>query len=50
MGENVKNESPQYRKKIIKNQIGKWRVDVIDGKDEVLGSISFNVNSINSAF
>ena len=38
------------RKKIMKNQIGKWRVDVIDGNDEILGSISFNVNSINSTF
>ena len=38
------------RKKIMKNQIGKWRVDVVDGNDEVLGSISFNINSINSAF
>ena len=38
------------RKKIMKNQIGKWRVDVIDGNDELLGSISFNVNSITSTF
>ena len=38
------------RKKIMKNQIGKWRVDVIDGNDELLGSVNFNVNSINSTF
>ena len=38
------------RKKIMKNQIGEWRVDVIDNNDELLGSINFNVNSINSAY
>jgi len=38
------------RKKIMKNQIGKWRVDVIDGNDELLGSVDFNINSINSAY
>ena len=38
------------RKKIMKSQIGKWRVDIIDGSDELLGSINFNINSINSAY
>ena len=38
------------RKKIMKNQIGKWRVDVVDNNNELLGSINFNVNSINSAY
>ena len=38
------------RKKISKNQIGKWRVDVVDANDEILGSVNFNVNSINSTF
>ena len=38
------------RKKIMKNQIGEWRVDVVDSNNELLGSINFNVNSINSAY
>jgi len=38
------------RKKIMKNQIGKWRVDVIDGSGELLGTVNFNIKSINSAY
>tara|TARA_X000001036_G_C20444090_1_gene710474 strand:+ start:15 stop:815 length:801 start_codon:yes stop_codon:yes gene_type:complete len=38
------------RKKIMRSQIGKWRVDIIDASDELLGSVNFNINSIDSAY
>ena len=38
------------RKSILPSQIGEWRVDIIDDKENVLGSRKFQISSLNNAF
>ena len=38
------------KKTIYPNQIGNWRVDVVNKAGEILGSRDFTINSINSAY
>ena len=38
------------RKNISPNQVGKWRVDVIDSKDNILGSRKFDIASLNDLY
>ena len=38
------------KKTISPNQIGKWRVDIIDSKDDVLGSREFEISSLNDLY
>ena len=35
------------RKTILPNQIGKWRVDIVDSKNYILGSRDFEISSLN---
>ena len=43
-----KLSSSQYRSwskmKILRSQIGKWRVNIVTEKSELLGSIDFNIS------
>ena len=38
------------RKTILPNQIGKWRVDIVDDKENVLGSSEFSISLLNDAY
>ena len=38
------------KKTILTNQIGQWRVDIIDNQERVLGSRKFKISSVNNAF
>ena len=38
------------KKTILPNQIGEWRVDIIDSKDNILGTRKFQISSLNNAF
>ena len=38
------------KKTILPNQIGQWRVDVVDSKEKILGSRKFQILSLNDAF
>ena len=38
------------KKTILPSQIGEWRVDIIDDKENVLGSRKFKISSLNNAF
>ena len=38
------------KKTILPSQIGEWRVDIIDDKENVLGSRKFKIASLNNAF
>ena len=38
------------KKTIFPNQTGDWRVDIIDSKENVLGSRKFEISSLNNAF
>ena len=38
------------RKTILPSQIGQWRVDIVNDKDEILGSRDFKISSINESF
>ena len=38
------------KKTILPNQTGDWRVDIIDSKENVLGSRKFEISSLNNAF
>ena len=38
------------KKTILPSQIGEWRVDIIDRKENVLGSRKFKISSLNNAF
>lgn len=38
------------RKTIIPSQTGKWRVDVVDSKENVLGSRNFEIFALNDAY
>lgn len=38
------------KKTILPSQIGEWRVDIIDDKENVLGSRKFQISSLNDAF
>ena len=38
------------KKNISPNQVGKWRVDVIDSKDNILGSRKFDIASLNDLY
>ena len=38
------------KKTILPSQIGEWRVDIIDDKENVLGSRKFQISSLNNAF
>ena len=38
------------KKTILPNQTGNWRVDIIDSKENVLGSRKFEISSLNNAF
>ncbi len=38
------------KKTILPNQIGEWRVDIIDSKENILGTRKFQISSLNNAF
>jgi len=38
------------KKIILPSQIGEWRVDIIDDKENVLGSRKFQISSLNNVF
>ena len=38
------------KKTILPNQIGQWRVDIIDSKEKILGSRKFKISKLNDAF
>ena len=38
------------KKNIMSSQIGKWRVDIVDNKDKILGSSSFEISSLNEIY
>ena len=38
------------KKTVLPSQIGEWRVDIIDDKENVLGSRKFQISSLNNAF
>ena len=38
------------KKTILPSQIGEWRVDIIDSKENVLGSRKFQISLLNNAF
>ena len=38
------------KKTILPSQIGEWRVDIIDDKENVLGSRKFQISSLSNAF
>ena len=38
------------KKNISPRQIGKWRVDIVDSKDNVLGSRNFEIISLNDLY
>ena len=38
------------KKTILPSQIGDWRVDIIDGEDNILGSRKFQIKSLNDTF
>ena len=38
------------KKTILPSQIGEWRVDIIDDKENVLGSRKFQISPLNNAF
>ena len=38
------------KKTILPSQTGEWRVDIIDDKENVLGSRKFKISSLNNAF
>tara|TARA_B100000989_G_scaffold261740_1_gene212937 strand:- start:160 stop:930 length:771 start_codon:yes stop_codon:yes gene_type:complete len=38
------------KKTILPSQIGEWRVDIIDDKENVLGSRKFQISSLNNVF
>ena len=38
------------KKTILPTQIGQWRVDIIDDKENILGSRSFEISSLNNDF
>ncbi len=38
------------KKTILPNQTGQWRVDIIDNKENVLGSRKFQISSLNNVF
>jgi len=38
------------KKTILPSQTGKWRVDIIDSNENVLGSRKFQISSLNNAF
>ena len=38
------------KKTILPSQVGEWRVDIIDDKENVLGSRKFEISSLNNAF
>ena len=38
------------KKNISSNQIGLWRVDIIDSKDQILGSREFEISSLNDLY
>lgn len=38
------------RKTILPHQIGKWRVDIVDSKNYILGSRNFQISSLNDLY